>query len=67
MYGVDWEGPLSLDDDEDAVVIPECVCPLTDVQFDELCTVVSPLSSSTNYGIDLYQSVLEFVAAQRGT
>ena len=47
MYGVDWEGPLSLDNDEDTVVNPECMCPLTDVQFDELCTVVSPLSSST--------------------
>lgn len=61
---MDWDGPISLEDDEDAVVVPECVCPVREDQFDELCSLVSPLSSTSNYGIDLYQSVLQFVAQQ---
>lgn len=62
---MDCEGPLSLDDDEGTVVVPECVCPLAEDQLDELRTIVSPSSSSSNYGIDLYQSVLQYIIAQQ--
>ena len=61
LFGIDWDGPLPLEEEEVRVVVPECPCPLTDVQLDELSTIVSPLSSSTNYGIDLYQSVVQYV------
>ena len=57
-----WDGPLSLENDQDEVVVPEFVCPLREDQLDELYTVVvSPRSPSPNYGIDLYQSVVQFI------
>ena len=60
--GIDWNGPLSVEEESDeSVVVPECECPLNDAQLDELATHVSPLTSSGNYGVDLFQQVIQFV------
>ena len=56
LIGMD---PPSLEESDDTVVVPECPCPLTEVQLDELSTTIFPLSPSQNYGIDIYQSVLQ--------
>lgn len=63
LYGIDWDRPLPLED-EGTVEVPNCPCPITDIQLDELSNIVSPLSSSANYGIDLYQSVLQYVESR---
>lgn len=61
FFGVDWNGPIPHTAEVDAVEVPETECPLTEEQFDELGSMVSPLADSTNYGIDLYLSTLSFV------
>ena len=58
-YGIDWDGPVPYDnssDDIDAVTVPETECPLNALDMDELDDEVSPLSDTTNYGIDLFVS-----------
>lgn len=63
LYGIDWDGPLSLDhDEENEVTVPECICPLTSDRLNVLSSlVVSPSDETENYGIDLYQIALDFV------
>jgi len=62
LYGIDWDGPLSTDAASEQVNVPQVEVPLTDNDFSELCQTISPLSQSTNYGIDLYMATLQFVA-----
>lgn len=63
-YGIDWDGPIPLtDDDADQVTVPECECPLTEEQFTQLQDTILPLESSDNYGIDLFNAVVEHVQA----
>lgn len=61
MYGIDWDGPLSTDTMPEQVDVPQVGAPLTDSDFSQLCQTISPLSPSTNYGIDLYMATLQFV------
>jgi len=68
-FGVDWEGPMPHPDNEgisDGVVVPEIDCPLDSYTFDELDDVIPPLAETTNYGIDLYEKVLDFVSLKLG-
>ena len=68
-FGIDWEGPMPHLDNEgisDAVVVPEIDCPLDSYAFDELDDVIQPLAETTNYGIDLYEKVLDFVSLKLG-
>ena len=44
-YGVDWDGPVPLDDDANTVTVEELGVVLTDTQKDELQVVLSPLST----------------------
>ncbi len=60
LYGVDWNGPIADDEEADSVNVPTIDCPLSDAEYEELCSTVSPLSSSSNYGIDLYIRTLSF-------
>ena len=43
------------------VDIPSTTSPLTSDQEDLLCSIVNPLEESTNYGIELYDQVKQFV------
>ena len=49
------------------MTIPVTNCPLTDYDMQELQSVVAPLSSSSEYGMDLYEKTLEFVGRKVGT
>lgn len=63
LHGVDWDGPLPIaDDDTTTVTIPHTQCPLTDVALDELQQSINPLSEDNNYGIDVYQAVVQFIS-----
>ena len=48
--------------DTDGVVIPENFSPLSEEQEEELKALVNPLRSSSNYGIDIYSEVQQFVS-----
>ena len=58
---MDWDGPVSLENDVDSVRVNEEPCPLTNDQVDDLATLVTPLQASQNHGIDLYQQALQYV------
>ena len=37
-YGIDWDGPVVVDEsDADQVIIPECNCPLSDAEYMSFC------------------------------
>lgn len=59
MYGVDEEG-IAVQDDE-GVHVPQCSFSLEDAHFEQLQQRVSPLTSSDNYGIELYEHTLDFL------
>ncbi|CAB4399038.1 unnamed protein product [Rhizophagus irregularis] len=61
-YGVDLEGPLPLNTDEnDNLDFSNISCPITNSQLNELRRVVNPLTESTDHGIDLYLHALAVV------
>ena len=69
MFGIDWDGPMParLCDDTSTVVVPETICPLNSLAFEELNTIVDPLADSANFGIDLYEKTLDYVSSQLET
>jgi len=51
-YGVDWDGPLpAVDDNTDAVVVPQTNSPLLPTKLAELRALYDPLSCSDNFGV----------------
>lgn len=63
-FGIDWNGPVSYDDDDfDRVCVPHEECPLLEEEYEELKTAINPLADSCCYGTDLYLQTVEFVAA----
>ena len=62
MYGINWEGPiLDHEDEVDWVTLPDCRCPLSVEDYDDLEHAISPTVVSSNYGMDLYLTVVRFV------
>ena len=61
-YGIDEEGPEA-SDEEGTVIIPELNFQLSPADYRRLCDSVDPLSSSDNYGIDLYEQTVQFIQA----
>ena len=56
-----------VDDDNincDSVAVPEIECPLDGTHLDELNDEISPLASTTNYGVDLYERTLDFISSR---
>ena len=64
LYGIDWNGPISLADDCDRVFVPQIECEIPDSIEREITSFVSPLSSSEDYGIDLYCSILNYISSR---
>ena len=76
-YGIDWDGPVPHDDDNDdvvddvvdddnincdSIVVPEIECPLDGLHLDKLNDEIPPLADTTNYGIDLYEKTLDYIS-----
>lgn len=66
QFGVDWEGLLSAEHNDDTVEVPETTCPLTSADMVQLQADISPLSESSQYGMDLYEKALQFVSHRVG-
>ena len=60
-YGIDRDGPISFDDDADQVNVPNHPCPITEEQYRHLQSTISPLDTSEDYGIELYNAAVELV------
>ena len=61
MYGVDWSGPMARDGDVESVKVSLITTVLSDEQYSELATVVSPLDPTVIYGIDIFLATLAYV------
>lgn len=59
-YGFEEEG-LATDEDESRVEVPECRFALEEDHVANLLQTINPLSTSDNYGIELYQQTLVFI------
>lgn len=64
MYGVDWSGPMPIDDDAESVEVPLITTMLSDEQYAELAALVSPLNTSQIYGLDLFLATLAYVESR---
>ena len=58
---MDWNGPLPDEEEVNRVDIPTVGNPLSDQDYAELCTTISPHTNSDCFGTDLYLNVLNFV------
>ena len=61
LYGVDWNGPLPDAEEVDQVDVTETMNPLQEHDYLQLQDMVSPISESDCFGVDLFLRVLEFV------
>lgn len=61
FYGIDWNGPIPLDDDTDRIQVPDINCDVPLNIEEELASFMSALGKSENYGIDLYCSLFDFL------
>ena len=61
-YGVDPEGPEP-DDEDGTVVVPPLNFNLQPEDYQQLTVTIDPLSHSVNYGIDLYEQVVQFITS----
>lgn len=64
LYGVDWNGPIPLDDDAEQVEVPFTDIPLSESDYSELVETISPQNEDGNYGIGVYSCVLSFVESR---
>ena len=61
-FGIDYGGPLPEEGDrEDAIVVPRVNHGISSSDYYDLCLAIDPLQHSTNYGIDIYLRVLDYV------
>ena len=54
-YGIDWEGPVSLDNDEDTVTVEEPTEMLTETQKVELREQLNELDTHSFSQLDMLQ------------
>ena len=65
MYGVDWDEPLPLEEnDPDTVSIPAISLDLSNDVEQLLVSQVNPLAFSHEFGIDLYLECLQFLSSR---
>lgn len=62
LYGVDWDGPLS--PEENAIEVPDTRSPVSNSDYALLIREVSPLNDTTIHGIDLYERTVQFVTSR---
>ena len=60
-YGVIEDGLATDENSTEGVPIPRSTVELSKEQFQQLQNLVNPLSESTDYGIDLYQEVIQYL------
>ena len=60
LYGIDPDGPEPIDNDG-TVVVPSLNYQLEPEDYQQLTVTINPLSPSSNFGIDLYEEVVEFI------
>ena len=59
-YGLDVDGPVS--SNEGNVVVPQVAVSLDSGSFSRLKQAINPLASSDDFGIDIFEDVLQFMS-----
>ena len=68
VFGIDGDGPLptnlcnGADEEENTIEVPHVDVPLTEEQFSQLQSQISPHGPGSNYGIEIYVRVLQFLS-----
>ena len=61
-YGIDNDGPEADPEDEDGTVsVPEVNINLSPADYRTLTSTIDPLAPSQDFGIDLYESVVQYI------
>ena len=60
-YGVEEEGLVPGEDDDEGVEVPRNTLQLSEQQFQELHEAVNPLADSDDYGISIYINTLQYL------
>lgn len=50
-----------LEDEPESVIVPYCICPISQDNYYDLEHNIAPSATRMNYGMDLYSSVPAFV------
>ena len=62
-YGIDPDGPVSVDDTEDDVItIPQTTLKFSEADYSFLQQNIDPNGPTDNYGIDLYEQTLSLIS-----
>jgi hypothetical protein len=62
-YGIDWEGPIPADDNDNTVFVDDPRNILTDQEFNVLRSLIDPLELDYNgYGVNVYLKTTQIVA-----
>jgi hypothetical protein len=60
-YGVDWSGPVSEEEEQEQVHIPQIQNVLSNQRYLQLLASIHPLQYSSSYGVDVYLNTVDFV------
>ena len=61
-YGVDWDGPIPIDNDQPCINIPSVDSPISEENLSELVSSFDVENHSSDcHGVDLYLQVLDFI------
>lgn len=60
-YGIDWGGPIPVDDEIQQVDVDPINNILSNLQLSDLQHTINPLAEDGNFGINLFLTTLEFI------
>ena len=63
LYGVDWDGPVDIQNDCEGLSVPNTLNPLSPPEIEALRIAINPLEQTDDLGLSLYLIVRQFVTA----
>ena len=60
-FGINWEGPVTTEEESNHVEVPETMVPLGENAWLELQQNIDPKRPSAYHGVDIYMEVLQFI------
>ena len=60
-YGVDWGGPVGINEGNGQVEVPITTCPLDTAELQQLREQIDPFVDDNNYGIDTFNGTVNAV------
>ena len=59
---MDWDSPIPVQEmrEDEGIVVPETIFPLSEMEFESLHRLINPLADSEFWGVDIYTHVLSY-------